>query len=99
MYDPPAITLTVGQYAVTIFVLKILFPRNSIHYQGPRFYNYCPNAIPLYDTLSTAMLDVPPLCNISSEVLTPLYTLLILLFFNHPSILLYIFYLMVILLQ
>ena len=97
--DPPVLSLTVGQYVVMIMVLTLLFTCSSIHYQQPRFLNFWPVAITLHDTSSTAIIDVPPLWNGHSEMVTRLYPVLILLIFNHPFILLYMLSFMGILLQ
>ena len=99
LYAPPALALTVGQYVVIILDITLFYPHTSIHDQWPRLRNSCPIATTLNDTLSTAMMAVPPLWNGPSEVVTWLYPALILLVLNHPHVLLYIFYFMGILLQ
>ena len=99
MYDPPVLALTVGKYAVMILVLTLFFPRSSIHDQRTRFLNFWPVAITLHDNSSCAMIAVPPLWNVPSEMVTRLYLVLILLVVNNPSVLLYIFSFMGILLQ
>ena len=99
LYNTPFLTLTVGQYAVTILLLILLFPCCRIHDQQPRFQNYLPIGVYLHDPSSTAMMAVSPLWNGPSEVVTRLYPVLNLLVLNHPSILLYIFSFMSVLLQ
>ena len=99
MYAPPALALTVGQYAVIFLVLTLFFPHISIHDQWPRFLNSWHIVITLRDNSYTVMMAVYLLWNGPSEVVTWLYPVLIILALNHPSVLLYIFYFMGILLQ
>ena len=98
LYSPTTLVLTVVKYAVMIFVLILLFHCSNIHYQLPRLLNSWPVAITIHDNSSTAMIAVPPLWNITLGV-NRLYPLRILLILNHPSVLLYILSVMVILLQ
>ena len=99
LHSPPALSLAVGQYAVTIMVRKLFFPRSSVNHQRPRVRNYWPITIDLNDTSSIAMVSVPPLWNGPSELATLLFPVLTLLFKNHPSVLLYILSFMEILIQ
>ena len=95
MYAHPALALSAGQYEVMILVL-VLFPsRSNIHDQRTRFLNSWTFPIALYDTLSTAMIAMPPLWNGLPDMVTLLYILLILIIFNHLSVLLNIFSFMI----
>ena len=99
LYYSPVLALTVGQCVVMILVMKLFFPRSGIHDQWQRVGKYWPISLALHDTSSNDMMAVPPLWNYPSEVATRLYPVLILLFFHHTSVLLYILYIMVILIQ
>ena len=96
---PPALAITVGKYLVMIIVLALLSPCGIIHDQQPRFLNSLLVTVTLNDISSTAMIAVPQLWNVPSEMLTRLYPVLILLVFNHTSVLFYIFSFIGILLQ
>ena len=61
LYATPSLELTIGQYAVKVMVLTLFYLCSSIHDERPRFRNYWPITISLHDTLSTAIMDVPPL--------------------------------------
>ena len=96
---PTELSLTVGQYAVMILVITLFFPCISIHGQQTRFLNSWPVVITLHDNSYTSIIDVPLFWNVPSEMVTRLYPVIIHLVFNHPYVLLYIFYFMLILLQ
>ena len=99
LYAPPVLALAVEQYVVMILIIIIFFTGNNIHEQRPRFLSSWPVLITLHDTSSTSIIAVPLLCNDSPEMVTLLYPELIVLVLKHVSVLLYIFSLMVILIQ
>ena len=99
LYATPELVLSVWQYAVTIMFLILFFPHSNINEQWTRLLNSLPVPFSLHDTLSNAMIYVPPFWNGPPEMVTQLYPVLIFLVFNHLSFLLYIFSFMRILLQ
>ena len=99
LYDLPGLVLAVGQYMVMTLFLVLFLPCSRIHDQHPRFLNSWPVMISMHDTSSATMIDVPPLWNFPPEMVTKLYLVQVILVLNHPSVLLYIFSFMGILLQ